>query len=217
MKPIDVYLVRHGQTVLNRYNRMQGWCDSPLTEKGLADADHAGKMLSHVAFDSVYSSDTTRAARTAEMIIKRNLNQHPKRVASPLFREEFYGYFEGNDSFQSWYMVGEPHGCRNFSEIIQKYSLDKAKDFMKETDPWHDAENAQEYWTRLGKGFKMLREQNQPGSNVLIVSHGTTIRSIVNKFDHDKQFDVSVSPKNGSVTHLQLIEGGIEIVDFNRK
>lgn len=35
---INVYFVRHGQTYLNLYHRMQGWSDSPLTEKGLADA-----------------------------------------------------------------------------------------------------------------------------------------------------------------------------------
>ena len=28
-----LYMVRHGQTILNSYNRLQGWCDSPLTEK----------------------------------------------------------------------------------------------------------------------------------------------------------------------------------------
>ena len=28
------YLMRHGQTLFNTLNRIQGWCDSPLTEKG---------------------------------------------------------------------------------------------------------------------------------------------------------------------------------------
>lgn len=31
---INVYFVRHGQTYLNLYHRMQGWSDSPLTERG---------------------------------------------------------------------------------------------------------------------------------------------------------------------------------------
>ena len=29
-----LYLMRHGQTLFNTLNRIQGWCDSPLTEKG---------------------------------------------------------------------------------------------------------------------------------------------------------------------------------------
>lgn len=34
MKQLKLYFVRHGQTIFNKYNRMQGWSDSPLTEKG---------------------------------------------------------------------------------------------------------------------------------------------------------------------------------------
>ena len=48
---IHVYFVRHGQTYLNRYNRIQGWSDAPLTEKGQEDAKRAGRMLSKVHFD----------------------------------------------------------------------------------------------------------------------------------------------------------------------
>lgn len=32
---INIYLVRHGQTYLNKYNRIQGIANAPLTEKGL--------------------------------------------------------------------------------------------------------------------------------------------------------------------------------------
>ena len=45
-----IYLVRHGQTILNRYNRMQGWCDSPLTQKGIEDAHEAGRRLKKIRF-----------------------------------------------------------------------------------------------------------------------------------------------------------------------
>ena len=53
-----LYMVRHGQTILNSYNRLQGWCDSPLTEKGTNDAHSAGKHLENIHFDAAYSSDT---------------------------------------------------------------------------------------------------------------------------------------------------------------
>lgn len=48
---ITVYMVRHGQTMLNRYNRLQGWCDSPLTEKGIEDARLAGRHLADIKLD----------------------------------------------------------------------------------------------------------------------------------------------------------------------
>lgn len=30
-----LYLMRHGQTLFNCQNKIQGWCDSPLTEEGI--------------------------------------------------------------------------------------------------------------------------------------------------------------------------------------
>ena len=29
----NLYLVRHGQTIFNHYERMQGWSNAPLTDK----------------------------------------------------------------------------------------------------------------------------------------------------------------------------------------
>lgn len=37
--PVTLYLTRHGKTMLNTTGRMQGWCDSPLTEDGAAVAE----------------------------------------------------------------------------------------------------------------------------------------------------------------------------------
>ena len=35
-KTVTLYLTRHGNTMLNNTGRMQGWCDSPLTQDGAA-------------------------------------------------------------------------------------------------------------------------------------------------------------------------------------
>ena len=34
MKKI-IYMMRHGQTLFNQLGKIQGWCDSPLTELGI--------------------------------------------------------------------------------------------------------------------------------------------------------------------------------------
>ena len=33
-----LYLMRHGQTLFNLQHKIQGWCDSPLTELGIKQA-----------------------------------------------------------------------------------------------------------------------------------------------------------------------------------
>ncbi|GAF41695.1 phosphoglycerate mutase family protein [Agrilactobacillus composti DSM 18527 = JCM 14202] len=214
MKTVTVYLVRHGQTYFNRYNRMQGWSDSPLTPKGIADAHTAGKRLQSITFDHCYSSDRGRAIHTAEILLSHNINTHIPFSQTELFREEFYGYFEGEDAGKTWVFAGSSHGTKTYEDIIKEYSLDATKDFLNEVDATGDAESATEYWTRLAKGFKWLREQARDGDKVLMVSHGTTIRSIVDKFG-EKKFDIMHSPLNGSITTIQLTEEGITVLDYN--
>ena len=67
----DLYLVRHGQTELNVQNILQGWHDSPLTERGREQALAARTAFAArgVAFDHVYSSPWDRARHTAELIV----------------------------------------------------------------------------------------------------------------------------------------------------
>ena len=67
----DLYLVRHGQNELNVQNILQGWQDSPLTERGCeqALATRAAFEDRGVTFDHAYSSPLGRAQRTAELIV----------------------------------------------------------------------------------------------------------------------------------------------------
>ena len=36
-----LYLLRHGETLFNLRHKIQGWCDSPLTEEDIAQARRA--------------------------------------------------------------------------------------------------------------------------------------------------------------------------------
>lgn len=43
-----VYLMRHGQTLFNELKKVQGWCDSPLTELGKEQArDKQDNIFNH--------------------------------------------------------------------------------------------------------------------------------------------------------------------------
>lgn len=65
-----LYLMRHGQTIMNRRKIIQGWFDSPLTELGRAQAvlarDHLDEL--GVTFDHAYSSSLERACDTCEIV-----------------------------------------------------------------------------------------------------------------------------------------------------
>ncbi|MGG7620406.1 histidine phosphatase family protein [Bacillus coreaensis] len=46
-----IYLTRHGETEWNRVGRLQGWCDSLLTEKGKGTRPYSVKGLTIVNWD----------------------------------------------------------------------------------------------------------------------------------------------------------------------
>ncbi|MFC6205944.1 histidine phosphatase family protein [Levilactobacillus tongjiangensis] len=218
-KQITLYLVRHGQTYFNIYNKLQGWSNSPLTDAGIADAKGAGERLKDVQFAAAYCSDTTRAEQTARTILAANLSQPSADLTSShFFREEFYGYYEGTDMAQAWYVAGAPHGVPSFKAIEEKYSIGQAKDFLKEADPFRQAENNEEYWARVDQGFNMIRQNPilKDGDNVLVISHGNTLLSLMERYGQGK-YDLSVRPANGSVTKLSLTPDDIKVLSYNQK
>ena len=60
--------MRHGQTLFNLQQKIQGWCDSPLTELGIKQAKAAGECLKNVDFDHYYCSTSERCSDTLEIL-----------------------------------------------------------------------------------------------------------------------------------------------------
>lgn len=63
-----LYIVRHGETDLNRRGCFCGSSDYPLNERGIAQAETLREPMSKVAFDRIYASPLKRAKKTAECI-----------------------------------------------------------------------------------------------------------------------------------------------------
>lgn len=211
---ITAYFVRHGQTYLNRYNRMQGWADAPLTEKGIEDAKRAGKNLAAVDFDYLFASDLPRTMATARLLLAADPNtdiQEP--TPEPAFREEFFGYFEGANGAELADMLGGVEGYHTFAQMAAGWGPDELKDRIAAADKYGDAENAEQFWTRINKGFDHLR-QLPDDSVVVVVSHGATIRSIVQHFSNE--YDPSESPRNGSLTKLTITDSNVHVDFFNK-
>ena len=53
---MELYIVRHGQTVWNKEGRLQGSADIMLSEDGIELAKKTGEALKNVYFDKIFSS-----------------------------------------------------------------------------------------------------------------------------------------------------------------
>ena len=90
---MQLILIRHGESISNAKKQLQGHYDSPLSEKGISQAQELNKAFKQLNynFTKVYSSDLQRAAHTAE-IITQNIKS-PGIIFSPLLRELDLGIF----------------------------------------------------------------------------------------------------------------------------
>ena len=87
-----LYLVRHGETVDNVRQIMQGQTQGELTENGILQAREVAEDLKNVPFDAVVASDLKRSIDTARIIAE----PHQLEVlTTPLLRERDWGGFTG--------------------------------------------------------------------------------------------------------------------------
>ena len=93
--------MRHGETLFNVQHKIQGWCDSPLTEKGIKQAQKARDYFSKkgITFDHAYCSTSERCSDTLELpgpsgAAKRRprvrVSSFPARSASSTMRAAEY-------------------------------------------------------------------------------------------------------------------------------
>jgi broad specificity phosphatase PhoE len=92
-----ILLVRHGETEWNRERRNQGRLDSPLTERGIAQAHAIGRLIRNLPNASaarIVVSPLGRARRTAEIICE-HLDHAPELGLDNRLRELSTGSWDG--------------------------------------------------------------------------------------------------------------------------
>jgi broad specificity phosphatase PhoE len=88
--PLQIYVIRHGETAWSLSGQHTGRTDLPLTPNGEAMARALAPMLAGLAFSRVLCSPRLRARSTCELA---GLGPHAE--TEPLLAEWDYGDFEG--------------------------------------------------------------------------------------------------------------------------
>lgn len=87
---LKITLVRHGEAEGNAQQRFLGVTDSPLTPRGIEQAERTAKRLGK--FDFVYSSPLRRAYQTAQIITDGRYQKEIVRIDE--LKERNFGIFE---------------------------------------------------------------------------------------------------------------------------
>jgi uncharacterized phosphatase len=73
-----IYVVRHGQTDLNKEGRLQGRFGLSLNDQGIEQAEVLKMELTDIKFDYVFSSPQERAVQTAEIAASKKAVVDPR-------------------------------------------------------------------------------------------------------------------------------------------
>ncbi len=151
-------LVRHGETWFNHVGLTQGWCDSPLTEKGQAQARRLGELLEDIKIDAAYSSSSERAYDTACIVLEgRNIAVERDRR----LKELHFGKFEG---FPNSFRIDFAGNKKNRMELgYRKYGGEDPADVI----------------SREMDFLERVSNENTAESTVLIAGHGASLRMLL--------------------------------------
>ncbi|MDO4466139.1 MAG: histidine phosphatase family protein [Bacillota bacterium] len=187
---MKIYLVRHGETIFNKRGRVQGWCDSPLTELGIRQAKNVGKNMRNIPFEKAYCSTLERVVDTAEYILAgRDVELEERKE----IKEFNFGIYDGD--YEKDVFNHRTH-MQGFRDVGGENMPDVSKRMLA-------------FLEKIGNMY--------PKGNVLVVSHGGSIMNVMHALDHKKvveQEKLGNKIENCSVTILNYENGQFRIDDY---
>lgn len=180
--------IRHGVTAWNKEGRSQGNTDIPLDEEGIRMAEQIATRLESEQWDVIYTSPLIRAKKTGELIAERK--SPIELFLDNRLRESGGGKAEGTTE----------------AERIGKWG-----------ETWRNVDmDAEPEAEVIARGMAFIEEikARHPNEKVLVVSHGSFIRTLLKELIDDEEIQRS-KVGNTSLTIVKLREVGNECELFN--
>ncbi|MDE5777350.1 MAG: histidine phosphatase family protein [Lachnospiraceae bacterium] len=196
---MEIYIVRHGETVWNANKLLQGSTDIELNENGRRLAGETGEALESVHFDRIYSSPLIRAYETACLI--RGHRNIPV-IRDDRIRELCFGVNEGKNF--SVLLKDESNPFHYFFERPDLYVAPEQGETLE-----HICERAASFMQEI------IEPQEQYFKRVMIVAHGAVNKAImchVKRHGIDKYWSGGLQ-KNCNVIIIRYNNGVYDIVD----
>lgn len=203
---LEIYLVRHGQTVFNITGRLQGWSDSPLTRPGREVPARLGRGLGGrgIRFDAAFSSTSPRAVETARIILDNSKHAGLPLIQLPDLREYCFGGFEGELSEVLYRQLALSAGLPDaaaWEKAYRRADRHLLAEAVHALDKLGLAESEAQLVARLRRGLDEVAAQSRGLQRVLAVAHGMAITAILKSIDFNCIPYQSV--ENASVSRLR--------------
>lgn len=189
----QLVLIRHGQSAWNLENRFTGWWDVNITEKGVEEAQAAGRELKArgYEFDIAYTSLLTRANKTLNLVLEEMGALWLPVVKDWRLNERHYGALTGLNKAEMAAKVGEEQVFiwrRSYDipppDLEETSEFDVSKDRRYAGLPVPRTESLKDTVARvLPLWEESIAPNLKAGKRVIIAAHGNSIRGIVKHLD----------------------------------
>lgn len=198
---MEIYFIRHGETLWNTLKIFQGRSDSPLTELGISQAEKLSEKLKDIEFTDFYSSPMGRTIQTTKIIMG-------DRKQEIKFIEEFKEISMGD-------IEGIPR-----SEFEEKYPKEFYDFFNNPVDydpKVYHGENYYEVIERVKKGLDKLLLYLNDSDRVVVVTHGVTLKALFHVITKERMDVLGAAkvPQNTSVSIVKYKDGKFNIEVFS--
>lgn len=214
---ITIYFARHGKTLFNSFDLVQGWADSPLTEEGIKVAQYLGEGLKEIKFDAYYTSDAGRQRETMKVILAQMGIKDYKNIELMGLREVFYGGYEGGPNSKVVEDSMKLLGYESISDYFNDYKLGKLPiktiiDPIAQVDSKQLAENYDQVKARTSDALnKIINNAIQNGDkNILVISSGMSMQVLIS--DLTDNIDKNKPLSNATVVKI-IYKNGQYYVD----
>ncbi len=190
---MKIILVRHGETLENIQNIMQGHWHGTLSEKGVEQTKKLGLYFKNEKIDLIYSSDLLRATKTAHEIA--NYHKNTKIIYLKDLREMFLGDLQGKQKLN-----------------LKLYSRQEQLDIFKKAG----AETLQEMYNRA-KNFLKFVIKNHQKQTVVAVGHNGINKSIIAALTGKKAENIPdiENQKNTAFNIIEIKGNNSKILKYN--
>jgi len=188
---MDLYFVRHAETIFNVDRRYYGKTNPPLTKEGISQMEDVADELSAIEFDRIYTSSLERTIQSAHIICERN--QWPSNLIQPYsqLNEMDFGRWEGLTANE-----------------VEAVDAKAWMNFMEKPFSIHptDGESFAVFKERVLKAFKEIIQSNDLNSTLLFIGHLGALRLIIHHYFEPKQnyFDIEFSKR--TIKHYTIGE-----------
>jgi len=189
-------LLRHGESDWNRENRFTGWTDVGLSEKGVAEAVEAGRLLKQAGheFDLAFTSVLKRAIKTLWLALEELDRMWIPVVPDWRLNERHYGALQGLNKAETAAKYGEEQ------VKVWRRSYSTRPPPLAPEDPRHPGRDAryaalkpaelpltENLEDTVARFLPCWHEQIAPvvraGRRVIIAAHGNSLRALVMYLD----------------------------------